>query len=1566
MPIGISSHLFLQGTDGPPVYVNDDNIIYLLGTDIIITGNSCAHTLTFSTKIGAIIFTADFGSAVPNANVLNLFGSAAQGLITSASGNTVTFSNLDWSTTQKGVGRLATPEEVLGGTATDVAITPGDLFYVFDTLDFYADDGTSASPENGILNLFGSAAQGLVTSASGNTVTFSNLDWSTIQKGVGRLATPEEVLGGTATDVAITPGDLFYVFDTLDFYADDGTSASPENGILNLFGSAAQGLVTSASGNTVTFSNLDWSTIQKGVGRLATPEEVLGGTATDVAITPGDLFYVFDTLDFYADDGTSASPENGILNLFGSAAQGLVTTASGNTVTFSNLDWSTTQKGVGRLATPEEVLGGTATDVAITPGDLFYVFDTLDFYADDGTSASPENGILNLFGSAAQGLVTSASGNTVTFSNLDWSTIQKGVGRLATPEEVLGGTATDVAITPGDLFYVFDTLDFYADDGTSASPENGILNLFGSAAQGLVTSASGNTVTFSNLDWSTIQKGVGRLATPEEVLGGTATDVAITPGDLFYVFDTLDFYADDGTSASPENGTLNLFGSAAQGLVTSASGNTVTFSNLDWSTIQKGVGRLATPEEVLGGTATDVAITPGDLFYVFDTLDFYADDGTSASPENGTLNLFGSAAQGLVTSASGNTVTFSNLDWSTIQKGVGRLATPEEVLGGTATDVAITPGDLFYVFDTLDFYADDGTSASPENGILNLFGSAAQGLVTSASGNTVTFSNFDWTTTGQKGVGRLANDTEATEGTLATVAITPSGLNTKLGTQTQYAVPYSMGSNQPLAWQELGDGQLLIGSAGNAPLANTLMPGPNILITNGAGAVTISASGTAFGALIKFKEDNGGSTTTGIDGTNLFFYLLGSLAQGLVTAPTVASGAIFYNVDWTTVQKGVGRLATVQEAQGGTVTDAALTPSDLFYLFNSLSFVANDQTTAVPLNGVLNLFGSVAQGLRTSGHGNTVTFCNLSWTTVQKGVGRLATAQEAQGGTVTNAALTPSTLFYLLNALDFIADGNTTAVPANGIINHFGSAAQGLVTTASGNTITFSNLSWTTVQKGVGRLATAQEAQGGTVTNAALTPSTLFYLLNALDFIADGNTTAVPANGIINHFGSAAQGLVTTASGNTVTFSNLSWTTVQKGVGRLATAQEAQGGTVTNAALTPSTLFYLLNALDFIADGNTTAVPANGIINHFGSAAQGLVTTASGNTITFSNLSWTTVQKGVGRLATAQEAQGGTVTNAALTPSTLFYLLNALDFIADGNTTAVPSNGILNLFGSAAQGLVTTASGNTITFSNLSWTTVQKGVGRLATAQEAQGGTVTNAALTPSTLFYLLNALDFIADGNTTAVPANGIINHFGSAAQGLVTTASGNTVTFSNLSWTTVQKGVGRLATAQEAQGGTVTNAALTPSTLFYLLNALDFIADGNTTAVPSNGILNLFGSAAQGLVTTASGNTVTFSNLSWTTVQKGVGRLATAQEAQGGTVTNAALTPSTLFYLLNALDFIADGNTTAVPSNGILNLFGSAAQGLVTTASGNTVTFSNLSWTTVQKGVGRLATAQEAQGGR
>jgi len=163
---------------------------------------------------------------------------------------------------------------------------------------------------------------------------------------------------------------------------------------------------------------------------------------------------------------------------------------------------------------------------------------------------------------------------------------------------------------------------------------------------------------------------------------------------------------------------------------------------------------------------------------------------------------------------------------------------------GTGISIVNNPGSITISVSVFNpsFIEDGNTTATPLSGVLNLFGSAAQGLATTGSGNTVTFANLNWTTI-QQGVGRLATNLEAIGGTVSTAAVTPLSLGAKLGAQTIDALPVSVGPTQALSWLgPLTNGQLLIGSTGNVPLAATLTAGTGISITNGSGSITIIGS----------------------------------------------------------------------------------------------------------------------------------------------------------------------------------------------------------------------------------------------------------------------------------------------------------------------------------------------------------------------------------------------------------------------------------------------------------------------------------------------------------------------------------------------------------------------------------------------------------------------------------------------------------------------------------------------------------------------------------------------------
>ena len=98
----------------------------------------------------------------------------------------------------------------------------------------------------------------------------------------------------------------------------------------------------------------------------------------------------------------------------------------------------------------------------------------------------------------------------------------------------------------------------------------------------------------------------------------------------------------------------------------------------------------------------------------------------------------------------------------------------------------------------------------------------------------------------QIGVVELATAAETTTGTSTTLAVHPSGLDTKLGAQTANGLIYGGGGagSNLAALGEATDGQLPIGDTASAPVLATLTAGPGVSIVNGAGSITISASGT--------------------------------------------------------------------------------------------------------------------------------------------------------------------------------------------------------------------------------------------------------------------------------------------------------------------------------------------------------------------------------------------------------------------------------------------------------------------------------------------------------------------------------------------------------------------------------------------------------------------------------------------------------------------------------------------------------------------------------------------------
>jgi hypothetical protein len=447
-----------------------------------------------------------------------------------------------------------------------------------------------------------------------------------------------------------------------------------------------------------------------------------------------------------------------------------------------------------------------------------------------------------------------------------------------------------------------------------------------------------------------------------------------------------------------------------------------------------------------------------------------------------------------------------------------------------------------------------------------------------------------------------------------------------------YGTNVDFTGGSPVTGQVTANGQLLIGSA-VAPFlrANTLIAGTGISITNGAGTITITNTGggsggtgtnslagntgsaTQVGGVIN-AVGSGGLTTTG-SGQTLTISSTGSLAALNALAGTgylVQTAAnTFTN---RTFLAGTGISLTNADGVAGatTITASAAVPT---------TFTEDGASVATPSSNNLNILGTSAQGISTSGSGATVTITASNATATQKGVSSFnSTNFTVTSGAVASNALTVTagtglstggsvnlggSVTLNLTVPVTVSNGGTgaTSLTSNGVIYGSGTAAVGVTSGGTNGQVLVAATglppAWATVggTQGVTLTGGANSLSIGlaNVPNSALANSSITVsagsgisvsgspvslggtvIISATgaiptQFTSDSGT-AVPSVNNINLVGTSAQGLTTSATGSTVTFTNADWTTAQKGVGTLATNAETIAGTVTNKAVTPDDL----------------------------------------------------------------------------------------------------------------------------------------------------------------------------------------------------------------------------------------------------------------------------------------------------------------------------------------------------------------------------------------------------------
>ena len=156
-----------------------------------------------------------------------------------------------------------------------------------------------------------------------------------------------------------------------------------------------------------------------------------------------------------------------------------------------------------------------------------------------------------------------------------------------------------------------------------------------------------------------------------------------------------------------------------------------------------------------------------------------------------------------------------------------------------------------------------GGAVSPDSSFnINVLGDNTTGITTvgNLSPNTFTIEGLASSTT-QVGTTRYATNTEASNQSSSTVALTPSNITSMFSVNFLPASQGGTGLSSPAAHSLLvtngsspftvlgvaGNGQIPIGSIGGDPVLATITAGSGISIVNGPGTITIAATSGTFG-----------------------------------------------------------------------------------------------------------------------------------------------------------------------------------------------------------------------------------------------------------------------------------------------------------------------------------------------------------------------------------------------------------------------------------------------------------------------------------------------------------------------------------------------------------------------------------------------------------------------------------------------------------------------------------------------------------------------------------------------
>lgn len=484
--------------------------------------------------------------------------------------------------------------------------------------------------------------------------------------------------------------------------------------------------------------------------------------------------------------------------------------------------------------------------------------------AGNSGSATQVGGVINVVGGTdlttsgvGQTLTISPTGNLLALAGLAGTgyVVQTGVNTFAERTFVAG---SGISLTNADGVAGATTITAspivpttFTEDAGTATPALNNINILGTSAQGISTSGAGSTVTLTASNATSTQKGVAKFdATNFTVTAGNVTSNALTVtagtglstggsvnlgGSVTLNLTVPVVVSSGGTGRTTltANGVLIGEGTSAVNITAAGTNGQVlvggtgvdpafaTVGGTQGVTITGGsntlsIGLSAVPNSALanssitvtGGTGISVTGSPVSLGGTVTisatgaTASSFATDSGTATPSLGVITLQGTAGQGITTSGSGSTVVFTVQNATTAAKGVASFNSADFTVSSGAVSLASTGAGKTIT-------GDSGGALSPTLNNWNILGGT--NISTSGAGSTLTV---------------------AVKAPFAATTLTANSLILGNGTSNVSALGAAT------------NGQIPIGSTGNAPVLATITAGSGISVTNGAGSITISATGS--------------------------------------------------------------------------------------------------------------------------------------------------------------------------------------------------------------------------------------------------------------------------------------------------------------------------------------------------------------------------------------------------------------------------------------------------------------------------------------------------------------------------------------------------------------------------------------------------------------------------------------------------------------------------------------------------------------------------------------------------